>query len=749
MPYAPEDYERWYKYEFFKMNIVGVVPDWITDKIRAAYDAAPRFLTDVTPKRPAIAVVNKFHKTRKLKKVYAVDPVNVICTTFIVHSSKLDISANFGFLYSSDRKSYNKLFMADLKESVILVDYCIAPSLLSQDGEYRGRIFKYEQFNIIAKKYDNIFIAIERFIIHKIEKYDLVLDHEHFFPLTEHERLADDLDNRIVNDESIMKFFIMFWLVEIYNISVNLQENHINPKFNRLFFPHVGDDIAEFKALSTKFGAERVHTMVMETSYPFTRMANDAITQCNEFLGQKLRPMNVGEVQNPFNINYDPWREMYLTARATDLVANFISPSFSIFIDWFYIKNSRRGIFDNEQQYKKLEFSDRALNITRKLREVQRITYTKNEKNAKKYIDNQFENIYDQIDIPIHFAKANIVMSNVTLGFIVENVGRTFYDLLSLDKSSLWQSQVGDVLHDFTVFKKYMWDICYALLCLNVKKGMTHSDLHLNNATINNLDSFPSKETQYELYNVMGYWFAMQSMHGVNAYIIDFSRATIKPEHIAKYPHFKDVEEYDEFVIAQNERMIAKLVHTIPSFMVLHREDVTRLIATHFDKFYMLYSAVDTFDIATKMTSYFAKSMPKTHMTLLKKIAKLSEHYLTIVMLKVIYNPSLAIEWPIFHVLRECFTDDIINPATPQPDLNIVNLWVLDKPAPYNFDSYKEFPPVYQQQYGMRKPYDPTDVYKIKEAAQQDEFRLNYEKYRKSQMPMVEYIAQRHLEKYL
>lgn len=732
-----KDANRWLIYEFNKMNAGGNAPQWITNSLdkslAATVDDSDGF-------------IKKISKIRKLKKITFIDPVNYICTVFKAESLALNISVNYGFLYSSDRKYHAKYDRESTNNPIILM-YCVAPSLLSQDGEYRNRLLRTGQLTIVTQKYQKIFEYMEKFLIHKIEKYELNLEYEHFFPQQESEGLAEELDNKIVEAGCVLKFFAMFWLIEIFNISINLQENHINPKFNQIFFQHLDDDIKEFKTICAKFGADKITEMINMSTLPIftSTKENGKVVTSSHSVGQKLRPLNVGEVQEPLNILFGPWREIYLSAKAADLLANTICPNFAIFLDWFYIKNSKKGLFDNEQQYKKLEFSERALAITRKLRETQRITYTREEKN-KKFLNGMFQTLYDKIEDPINFAKANLLMSNVTLGFITENVGRTVFDLPSLDKSSVWTSVVGHVTSDPMVFRKYVWDVCYGLLCLNVKCGMTHSDLHLNNVTINNLDTQAKTKNAYAVYNVMGYWFGLETL-GPYACIIDFSRGTIHPREVEKYPHFRNRDEFNEFVDDQNYRMLNTLEQTVPTFMKMNKQKIIELLKTDFDKFYKLYSAVDTYNFCTKLGKYFEKISVKANLDLVQKIAKVSEHYLTNVMLKVINNPDLQIDWPIFSILKECFTDNVFDPVQIKP-WNIIDLWIFDKPMQYSLEKYKDWPPMLKELHGMKNSSDPKSIYLIDSATYLDKLRKGYEQFRNDQMKMVKYIARRHQEKY-
>jgi hypothetical protein len=743
------DFDRWLAYTFTNLNTAPDVPDWLHKKLAEVYrfDRNESFL-------------QKIKKMRRLKKVMFIDPVNYICTVLTARSLKTEVSANYGFIYSSDKKYASRISDTKLVKNPVLVSYCIAPSLVSTDGEYRNRLFRFGQFDIICERYPEIMEVLEKLMIHKIERYEISLECENFYPQMEHEYLAELIDHSLVDRAVQIKFFCIFWLVEIWNISINLQENHQNPKFNQIFFAHLDDDLREFRNLTKRFGAKLTEMLQYCTTPLMIRATDKAIYPVTHSVGQKLQPLKVLEVEEPMNIYFAPWREVYLSGLATDLLANIICPSFAIFVDWFYIKNSKKGLFDNEQQYQKIEYSERALTITKKLRETQRITYTRDPKTDDKvFLNGMFQSLYDRIDDPVDFAKAHLLMSNVTLGFIMENVGRTFVDIPTLIKSEKWVARCGNVMRDPWVFRKYCWDIQYGLLCLNVKLGVTHSDLHLNNCTINDLDPLVTDPKARVIYKIAGLWYAVRT-HGPYACIIDFSRGTVHPQRVEKLPHWPNRESFEDFVEQQNRSMIGKLEQTVPTFMKINRDKVVELQRDNFDKFYRIYTAVDSYDFSSRVAKGF-KGLARESVTLAEKIAKISEHYLTNIMLKVINNNDLEVDWPLQVILRECFTDEIFEIATPR-DWTVTDMWIFDreekengkeKPAcgglPYTLDKFSCWPPILKTEYGMEEgAKDDSKKYRVTSVAHMDAMREQYEAYRKEQMKMVNYIARRHHEKY-
>lgn len=690
-------------------------------------------------------------KMRQFSKMSPIDPTNYVCTVFRVTSPNDGLSANYGYLYSVDKAQHNKYAMVKAKKSPVFVKYCIAPALVSQDGEYRIRVLQYSQSKFLETMFPKLNAEIEQYILAKVESENLTLDHENFYPQLEIEQATQPLDDAIEHSRAKMKFFIHFWFIEIAMLSIGMQENHINPKFNRIFFRDVKKDIAFFKQLIKKFGKETVTQALRYISEPVSVLrAGDTIKYniTNYAIGQKFRPLNVNEVQEPFNIRYAPWREIYISRLATDLVVNFICPSFPVVLDWFYIKNSqqgRQGLYDNEQQSQRLEFSERAYTVVKKLRETQRLTYRADKEEARKFLNELFHQVYNKIDVPVDYAKSHLMMSNVTLGFMNEYVGRTFFDIPILAKASVWSSKVGNLLQDDTMWSKYMWDICYSLLSLNVKFGISHSDLHLNNATINtNTMAEIKSDDPKVMYSVMGYWFLFPTK-GPYACLIDFSRAIISPQSVKDYHYFQESnEEFLEFIDHQNEFIVARLLDLFPTTVRPILPRLQEMLANDFDKIFKVYTAIDTYDFTSKLHKYLDGKASKKNLELLAKMQKISEHYLTNILLKVVNNPDVRIEWPIFQIMKECFVDFIIDPQKPRTD-NIVDMWLLDRPVKYSLQKYDSFPPWLRDEQAL---YADGSSEKLEFFAMINDLRKKYEQYRKQSMKMIEFIAQRHREKY-
>jgi hypothetical protein len=532
-----------------------------------------------------------------------------------------------------------------------------------------------------------------------------------------------------------------FWLIELYNISIGLQENHINPKYNVVIFNDQEADRKFLQRLYATFGQKRVSQMIFLLSiWPDYSSSQGKLVPQPYGIGQKLIPMNVSDVQNPFDIGYRTWREVYVNERVSDLVANFVCGSFSIMIDWMYIKSSKPGLFDNDEQQRRLEVSDRARVVIAKLRETQRLTADDTEV--------VLPSVGAELEAPIYRIESKVLISNVTMGILAENVGRTFFDIPLLEKGSkVWLQQVGPIMHDHAVFKKYVFDLCYGLASLNTKLGVTHSDLHLNNMVININSLYTPAENSTVAYGLNKKWYTFDC-NGHYAYIIDFSRSTVHPDYISEYlvenKNYMNKVDVESFRNVQNERMISTLKGHFPNFYQTRMQELHQTMQLHFDKFYRLYTMVDVYSLSDKMYRHFQQhKCIKPNLDLLNKMRRASEYYLTTGMNKLFLSPDIEIDWPIFDVVAECFSDNL---SSENDTRALCDVWSLDRPLTYSLRRYELWPPYIAHILEMETEGSTPKKHKLFQS--QIAMRKAFENYRHAQIKTVRLIADRHKLKY-
>lgn len=671
---------------------------------------------------------------------YPTDQINYTCTLF--KYMKDNVSINYSIMFSVvDDTPLLRLREIPTKDKYPFIEYyCNNPSLLSQDGEYRGPTFRSEELRDELVHYQRFYDYINDILIEYLNDKKIMLEFENFAPQTKVDEHIQVLSNYIVDKNLLYNFYTNFWLLQMDNMEKGLQENHINPKYMSIVFDDMKTQRVMFEKIKKYFGQEFIGFM------DFLRYGGRVKVENNSYVpdvkkawptGQKLRPLKVSEVANPFQLASPAWREVFLSCRVNMLMMNYCCSTFPTFAGWFYVKNSKKTIFDNDAQYIKRERSERAIIIASKLREASRLTHTQQivHKNVIKTYAYELFDVADQkINNPLTFIVDNILMSNVTMGMFMEHTGRTIFDLPILEKSETWIKQNGAILTDDKVMKKLIFDICYSIHTLNVN-GMTHSDLHLNNITV-----LSKPENQgIDRYIVGPIHIEMPEYP--KAFLIDFSRGTINPNAIEDdiiFPRAMGTTGTELFITDQNDRIMKKLSELAPSITKLHGEQLKKLIMSNFEPLYKIYTATDFYDFSSKMLLYLDKIISADIKKLLKKIKTISEYYLTNYLINYISNNDMNVDAPSITILKECFQEFFVKPSTTLPDY-INNVW---NPAGFGwkFSTNSKLPPEFQEV----KTRSVSGIVK-KPNTQFSVALLQYFDLRKTDyLKMIEYIADKH-----
>jgi hypothetical protein len=141
----------------------------------------------------------------------------------------------------------------------------------------------------------------------------------------------------------------------------------------------------------------------------------------------------------------------------------------------------------------------------------------------------------DRLSKEFGLKEEELIVSDNGIVVISEYVGRTVNDIAESLKSDEYNKSVGSMFSKPDEFSKYMFDVTYALLCMNSRIGIIHGDLHLNNTTIQHMfksyihgDSRTIKKNKFVLYIMEKDVFVFKDTGKVGT-VIDFSRGFIVP----------------------------------------------------------------------------------------------------------------------------------------------------------------------------------------------------------------------------
>ena len=657
------------------------------------------------------------------------DVVNTITSTFKIKDMTSNTESIFAFGYYEILKPEEIKIIANknllLGSNISAKYFSVGGSYVSKDGEYRSNIITINNLFSIRDKpnLNKIFNDIELYLSNNIIQRKYLIYKEYFFPTDEQKLIEPTLEYQSYNVGK--ELFSLAWLNLMVTLDLNIIENNLNEKYQNIMLKYKDDDLKYYRNLKKKYLASDIDEMQTLINYIKPSAFN---TTGNTKIGQKIIPLSIAEAQNPFNIRYSPWREYLISLHLSDLVVNYVSPGFFIINEWFYIKNARKGLFDNDIQYEKMHRSELAEQITNLLTRADYYTHEnidakvkklKYDKNIKKltdsWITNKFKILSKKIQNPIQYAKEEIIMSNVALVFISEYVGRTILDVISLCRSSPYYNKlIGEpfTLDGYPFFTKYMFDICYNLYCMNSVSGLIHGDLHLNNATlkassykkVRDINDIQNPTVLYVLGDLETEQFILPTVV-YNICIIDYSRSIILPDKIDQFHDKSLPKSYSllsnakEFQLDQVDRLLSIYIH-FTSDSDYNIDDLRVMFKNKFEAVFKLMTSADIYSFTQKLITIFNlndKSIVVPHKScieLLKKINKASEHFLTVEMNKLILDGNyektiLEMEWPLFTIIKSCFYENTI---LHKKIGNIIEVFNINNKLTYSLTKLDTFP---------------------------------------------------------
>jgi hypothetical protein len=709
-----------------------------------------------------------------------IDMVNTICITFKIRELKTNIDAIFSFGYFEHAKKTN----AGISSGIIPIDthyrykyFTTGGSFVSKDGEYRVSLMRYYNIKLVRNTpiLLNIFQDIKDYLHNNLTKRGLVITKEFFYPTDDKKSIEVELE--YFSYELQRELFVVAWFNLMFKCYLNIVENHLNEKYKKIMFKYQKEDLVFFKLLIKKYSIEKMNTMRYIFNHVFTNKNRilDKTSDPATKIGQKIIPLTISETQNPFNIKYKPWREYLISCHLSNYIINNISPGFFLTNSWFYIKNSRKGLFDNEIQYEKMQRSELAVQITELLSRAQLYTHENirhklnkiSMRDLNSHISNKFKELSVKIQDPINYAKEDIIMSNVALCMLSEYVGRTIWDVVLLSKSSdYYNNLIGQPFTSsgYPIFAKYMFEMCYNLLCMNKISGVIHGDLHLNNATLNaltytnvrNINEIDKPQVLYVIGNENNQYVFTTT--GYYLCIIDFSRSIIIPEKIEQLrdpslpKSYKILDNMKEFQLDQVNRLVKLYIHYTSDSE--SRTDELRIIFKNkFEAVFKLLTSIDIYGATHKLLHMFKLNDPtiikphKSCIELLQKINNYAQKYFTVEMNKLINDNDyekiiLEMEWPIQTIIKNCFYEFF---ATNVKIHNIIDVYNINNPMKYSLNSLEMYPPVLKSPKYIENGVEKNQPF-VKKFI---EGRKIYEKQNIEGLKVVNFIAVRQKQKHL
>ena len=580
--------------------------------------------------------INRQIKIINIMNSLEIDKTKMICTTLkIIRNNKV---LNYSYIYGNiNNKDINNKYILN------------STSLVSKDGEYRHRLINYNIIDLFIK--NNSYNYFYKYLSNEYKNKEFLLDF-HIFNLYD-ETILDKYKKKLHNSNILLNLYLISWITEIFNIYQKNQEININENSNNILFSNKDIDIfTNFY----KDNNEEINSLIKELTY-FN--INNKLE-----LGQKLIPFNYIQLKDYKNIIHPQWKELLINKIILNLIYNNNSPCFPIFGYWFLITNSNKELFNNDIIFDKLNYSEKIKDILNYLYFAKNNLIDLNKTNDNKLI---ISNLLKRLKKIISLSEDNILMSNVSLCFLSEYSGKTIYDYYNKISLNInINNNIGNLLSDYDIFKKYIFEIIYSLYCLNLK-GIIHGDLHLNNITFN-IQKY-NTINNYILYNINDKNYIFKH-YGTFPCIIDFSRSYIFLTSIDENIIEKEKNKIRiKFIKNEKKRIINELNKIFPNYIKNNIHKIKFLFKnTNFETLFIYFSAYDTFTFITNLLIFLKRisihnnaNINPDIIELLNKISKKAYFYMEQIIIEENYQSNTKHEFPNLLLIEEFFTDNIIN----------------------------------------------------------------------------------------
>lgn len=579
----------------------------------------------------------------------------------------------------SDGKTISSIYgMAHTIEKNIRYT-CIGPTLTSADGEYRYRFIKYHQLLNARKDYPAFFDAVDAYIMERQMSGEFNIA-TIVFPSAISGMSQGEWEEFANASRLAVQLISAAWLTSNISTYFKDDDNHIYPPYRKLFTGPT--DIAAFEELMPRLFAnipreghppeelEDLNAFLISINRKLTYDLDNIRKISGSLLrvGQKIAPTKINELLRFGDINFPVWKENYISRKCADIVINAVSPAFPLTGHVFLIQDSNKLLFDNPSMHNKIDAGITANEITNDL-------FTANAKThiagTEYHLSRRFAELSRRLSSVIEFNRSYIGISDVSVCSVSEYVGRTFRDFVHYHKSPVATLTIPgkpvpkeidpklDILADPEVFAKVLFDYLYGLYAMYDKFSFLHSDLHLNNITV---DVNGRRKRDYpHVYILDNDAFVFNAGH-VAGYIIDLSRCIIGNAAVIDQDFGEEFGAHFRRTGFINQRawIVKTLKNYLPEFIggtsvqggdsttptleeaysggyEINESEVERVFERHFSTAFKAIAALDFFQVSTNILRLIKMEfsdapntiLHKENLSMVKKIAELSETHIT------------------------------------------------------------------------------------------------------------------------
>ena len=625
----------------------GDLTEWFADQYRAAngvhdIHAGVRFekLSSQLPVHCAFGIQasgrNRMEKFLALKMRYPLLSHGYNCLALgarlLPNSSsslaKTELSSIYAFVFSPVSAT------GDAQPAEYI---CVAPTFESRDGEFRRRFIPLPAFHKGCKIYTDFLAAAEDLVARLIASGSLVLFNMAFGSAT-----------MTVDDRLPVTALAVAVTLDAWDSTRGVLAAHIN----RAYLSFI-TSIIDFDT-----------TIVLNSRKLFysgsSFFRNGTATSLAVACGVKLVPMFAREVQQPFDFNLGAWRELEITRAVSDLVVQFVSPSFALYNQWSYVERAGPGMFENAAMHERYARSRRLAGAVEGLRAGRHALDALDAPNARDpgaadpgvadpaaanpaaanpaaanpathnlplqnyHTEELSSHIYEALD----YAQSFLLTSDVAMMHTMEDVGRT------LQSWPAYIRGVGDptpaaiaLFANAGNAARVLFEYAYGVHCLHTLVGVAHGDLHSNNLTVfewGRIEAVDRKappradgrRTFTSMYEDPVVIYAtgtradttiediyMFPADGISGALIDYSRAIVGPAFRSRLEAGRTAQYATNFYRDQVNRAMRTLHRYAPEYVAAHQDELKGIAYADFDSLFAVLCAVDFIAIGASVAA--------------------------------------------------------------------------------------------------------------------------------------------------
>ena len=468
---------------------------------------------------------------------------------------------------------------------------CISPTFDSRDGEYRPRFICGPAFVAACERFADELAPFEAAILGLGGDLELKATTypEVAVGPTEGTRLP------------IMAFAVAIAL-DLWKIRHGILMSHTNTSYVALV-SKIGETLPDLLSR----GYHAIDAMFTT----FMRGHDDPQeVQC----GQKLVPMHTRETMLAFDYNLAVWRELAVSRAVSDLVINFVSPSFAIYNQWTFIEGADSTLFENPAMHERYARGSTVAAATEALREARRIVGTAGQ---NYYTEELSAHMYESLE----YAQSYLLMSPVALMHTMEDVGWSMRSLAGYVRRCKNQLPAAvNAFADPDTAARHLFELAYAAHCLHTKAGVAHTDLHGNNMTFYMWGlSAGGSRGEGGVFNYAPYYDDPVVAYvtgprgeadtyifpaaGDSACIIDYSRVILGPAFRPRLEEGRSPQYATNFYRDQVNRVMRAFHRYAPDYVTSHQNAIKAAVIANFEVVFPVLCAVDFIAIGASIAA--------------------------------------------------------------------------------------------------------------------------------------------------